>query len=342
MPHELTPSQRHPGVAIEARDLVKRYGAKVVALDGVCLAVPPASVFAMLGPNGAGKSTAVRILTTLARPDSGSVSVCGVDALDQPQAVRRIIGVVGQKCGSDPQATGRENLVLQGVIQGLHGTVLHSRVDQLLDSLGIADAADRRVRTWSGGMRRRLDIAMGVIHQPQVLFLDEPTTGLDPEARAEVWRLVRHLTSEASVTILLTTHYLEEADEFADQLAILDRGRIVTTGSPDSLKRELHGDALRLEFSRDVSARELQGAFRCVDGMGDISVSGRLVRARVSDGAAITPTALAALESAGLTVASVTISRPSLADVYLRHTGYEFAAEEQPALSRQATAGAPI
>ncbi len=237
---------------------------------------------------------------------------------------------MGQKHGSDPQATGRENLVLQGVIQGLHGAELHRRVDALLEQLGIGHAADRVVRTWSGGMSRRLDIAMAMVHRPEMLFLDEPTTGLDPEARAEVWSQVRRLTAERTVSILLTTHYLEEADEFSDEVAILDRGRIVATGSPDSLKRQLHGDALRLEFRRDVSVGELEGALRRVEGLGDINVSGRWARARVSDGAAIAPGTLAALESAGLAVASVTISRPSLADVYLRHTGHEFASTEPP------------
>lgn len=221
--------------AIEARGLVKRYG-EVQALDGVDLDVEAGTVFGLLGPNGAGKSTTVRILTTLSRPDAGTVRVAGVDALRDPVGVRRAIGVVGQKHSADPDATGRENLILQAELYGLRD---RSRVDELLERFGLADAAHRQVKTYSGGMVRRLDVAIGLIHTPKVLFLDEPTTGLDPEARADLWAEVERLANEERMTILLTTHYLEEADRLASQLAIVDRGRIVARGTPDELKAEM-------------------------------------------------------------------------------------------------------
>ena len=232
--------------AIEADGLVKRYG-EVQALDGVDLHVEAGTVFGLLGPNGAGKSTTVRILTTLSRPDAGAARVAGHDVLTQPVAVRRAIGVVGQKHGSDPEATGRENLVLQGELYGISD--VKARAAEMLERFGLADAADRQVKTYSGGMERRLDVALGLIHRPQVLFLDEPTTGLDPEARAELWAEIERLAREERMTILLTTHYLEEADRLASQLAIVDRGRIVARGTPDELKAELEGDTVQVELT---------------------------------------------------------------------------------------------
>src|SRR4051812_3048467 len=218
--------------AIEAIDLVKTYPPDVRALDGVSLSVPAGTIFALLGPNGAGKSTTVRILTTLARPDAGSARVAGLDVLAEPVRVRHAIGVVGQKHGCDPEATGRENLVLQGELYGITGAELARRVAESLARFGLTEAAGRQVKTWSGGMERRLDVALGLLHRPQVLFLDEPTTGLDPEARAELWAEIERLAREERMTILLTTYYLEEADRLASQLAIVDRGRIVARGTP--------------------------------------------------------------------------------------------------------------
>jgi ABC-2 type transport system ATP-binding protein len=309
--------------AISAQDLTKSYG-EVRALAGVSLAIEPGTLFGLLGPNGAGKSTTVRILTTLAVPDGGSVHVAGIDALRDPAAVRRAIGVVGQKHGSDPQATGRENLELQGTLYGLHGATLRRRVGELLDRFGIAHAADRVVRTYSGGMQRRLDVAMGLMHEPQVLFLDEPTTGLDPEARRDVWREIRAIATERAQTILLTTHYLEEADEFADRLAIMDQGRIVAAGTPDELKRALQGDSIRVQLARDVDGTAVEAALGPVTGVAEVSVADRAVRARATDGATVAPALLAALNAAGIPVATMTVARPSLDDVYLRHAGREF------------------
>jgi ABC-2 type transport system ATP-binding protein len=310
--------------AIEADGLAKRYG-EVQALDGLDLAVEAGTVFGLLGPNGAGKSTTVRILTTLSRPDSGSAWVAGHDVLAEPLQVRRAIGVVGQKHGCDFEATGRENLVLQGELYGITGTELRRRAGEQLERFGLADAADRQVKTYSGGMQRRLDVALGLIHHPQVLFLDEPTTGLDPEARALMWAEIERLAREERMTILLTTHYLEEADRLASQLAIVDRGRIVARGTPDELKAELEGDAVQVELAGDDGGTA-QLALERVTGLGEVLVEGRTLHARAANGAAAIPAVLAALEAVGVRAASVTLARPSLDDVYLRHAGRAYAA----------------
>ena len=312
------------GIAIRARGLVKTYPGGVRALDGLGFIVEAGTVFGVLGPNGAGKSTTVKILTTLSRPDQGTAEVAGFDVLAQPDQVRRAIGVVGQRSGVDREATGRENLRLQGQLFGMGGRDLERRVSGLLERFGLADAADRIVKTYSGGMQRRLDIALGLVHEPRVLFLDEPTTGLDPEVRTGMWEEITRLATERGLTILLTTHYLEEADRLAQRLVIVDRGRIVAEGTPHELKGELKGDAVHLELAdgqtdgRVISALERLGEIR------DVQVDGRSLRARADDGARAVPLVLQALEAHEIPVASVTISRPSLDDVYLRHTGRSF------------------
>ncbi|MFL5792889.1 MAG: ATP-binding cassette domain-containing protein [Actinomycetes bacterium] len=312
------------GAAIEARELTKTYGGGVRALDGLGFTVETGTVFGLLGPNGAGKSTTVKILTTLSRPDSGQASVAGVDVLAQPERVRRAIGLVAQRSGVDLEATGRENLTLQGQVYGLRGAELRGRVGDLLGRFGLAEAADRVARGYSGGMQRRLDIAMGLIHRPRVLFLDEPTTGLDPEVRADMWAEIAHLAAEG-LTILLTTHYLEEADRLAGRLAIVDRGRVVAEGSPNELKGELRGDAIHVELGDPEPDGRAHAALDRVPGVWEVTIEGRSLRARTQDGSAAVPAVLQALEAGGVRVASVTIARPSLDDVYLRHTGRSFA-----------------
>jgi ABC-2 type transport system ATP-binding protein len=309
--------------AIEAEALVKTYPGDVRALDGLSLAVPAGTIFGLLGPNGAGKSTTVRILTTLSRADSGSARVAGHDVLTDPAAVRRAIGVVGQRSGVDREATGAENLRLQGQIHGLRGGELAARAGELLRQFGLADAADRLVRTYSGGMQRRLDIAMALVHRPQVLFLDEPTTGLDPEVRAEMWREIDRLARDEGLSILLTTHYLEEADRLADELAIVDRGRVVAGGSPEQLKAELRGDAIHVELAFAANGA-VHAALDPLPGIRELVVDGASLRARAEEGARAVPAVLGALEARGLDVASVTVARPSLDDVYLRHAGRSF------------------
>jgi ABC-2 type transport system ATP-binding protein len=314
--------------AIEANDLIKTYPPDVRALDGLSLAVRSGTIFGLLGPNGAGKSTTVRILTTLSRPDGGDARVAGIDVLAEPVRVRHAIGVVGQKHGFDPEATGRENIVLQGELYGITGRELRTRAVESLERFGLADAADRQAKTYSGGMQRRLDVAMGLIHRPQVLFLDEPTTGLDPEARAEMWREIEGLARDEQMTILLTTHYLEEADRLASRLAIVDRGRIVAEGTPDELKAELEGDTIHVELV-DPDAAAARVALDDVAGVGHAAFDGRILRARARNGAVAVPAVLAAFNAHGIDVASVTMARPSLDDVYLRHAGRAFADAER-------------
>jgi ABC-2 type transport system ATP-binding protein len=314
--------------AIAAEGLVKTYPGDVRALDALSLAVPAGTIFGLLGPNGAGKSTTVRILTTLSRADSGSARVLGHDVVAEAAAVRRVIGVVGQRSGADLQATGRENLVLQGQIQDVRGRELSRRVDALLGQFGLADAADRIVKTYSGGMQRRLDIAMALVHRPRVLFLDEPTTGLDPEVRVEMWREIERLKREEGLSILLTTHYLEEADRLASELAIVDRGRVVAGGSPEDLKSELRGDAINVELAFRANGA-VEAALAPLGGIRELVVEGTSLRARADEGARAVPAVLGALEARGVDVATVSVARPSLDDVYLRHTGRSFSEAER-------------
>ena len=321
--------------AIEARQLVKTYAVRgekhgIRALDGLDISVPRGMIYGLLGPNGAGKSTTVKILTSLARPDSGEARVEGVDVLARPGQVRHMIGVVAQRSGADPTATGRENLILQGRLYGLRGASVRARAEELLAHFGLTEAAGRLVRTYSGGMQRRLDVALGLIHRPAVLFLDEPTTGLDPESRAAMWQEVARLAGGEGMTVLLTTHYLEEADRLASRLAIVDRGRVVTSGTPDELKGELRGDAVQVELPADTDPAPVRRVLEALPAVRDVVIAGRDVSARSDDGAAAVPVVLAELQRAGVNAASVAVARPSLDDVYLRHTGRRYSESESP------------
>jgi ABC-2 type transport system ATP-binding protein len=328
--------------AIEARQLVKTYAVRgrkngkngkhgIRALDGLDITVPRGMIFGLLGPNGAGKTTTVKILTSLARPDGGSAVVEGIDVLARPAHVRHVIGVVAQRSGADPTATGRENLILQGRLYGLRGPEVSERADELLGHFGLSEAAGRLVKTYSGGMQRRLDVALGLMHRPAVLFLDEPTTGLDPESRAAMWQEIARLAGAEGMTVLLTTHYLEEADRLAGRLAIVDRGRVVTSGTPDELKGELRGDVVHVELPGGSDAGEVRTALARVPQIHHVVIAGRDVSARSDDGAAAVPVVLAELNRAGIAVASVAVARPSLDDVYLRHTGRRYSESEEPA-----------
>jgi ABC-2 type transport system ATP-binding protein len=313
--------------AIVVDGLEKSYGS-VRALDGVTFGVRRGEVFGLLGPNGAGKSTTVRVLATLVAPDAGRAAVAGHDVAREPAAVRRAIGYVPQQSGVDREATGRENLELQGHIHGLRGAELRRRVDELLDVLGLTAAADRIVRGYSGGMKRRLDVGLGLVHRPPVLFLDEPTTGLDPEARTAMWEELGRLAELEALTVLLTTHYLEEADRLADRLAILSRGKVVVAGTPEKLKRGLRGDAVTVELANG-RAGDAEAVVRTLAGVHEASADGALLRARVENGGTAVPQILSTLEGRGIPVASVTVSRPSLDDVYLHFTGRDFRAEDE-------------
>ncbi|MEV0221459.1 ATP-binding cassette domain-containing protein [Streptomyces sp. NPDC050704] len=320
--------------AVQARQLIKTYPGEVTALSGMDITVEAGTVFGLLGPNGAGKSTTVKILTTLARPDSGTATVAGHDVLRHPDRVRRAIGVVAQKSGADPVATGRENLQLQGRLYGLRGAALQQRVAGLLARFDLTDAAGRQVKGYSGGMQRRLDVALGLVHRPEILFLDEPTTGLDPEARTAMWDEIARLADDEGLTILLTTHYLEEADRLADHIAIVDRGHVVVEGTPNALKGELRGDAVHLELREAVGEAGrtlLTGALTALPGVHEALFDGRRVSVRAEDGPAAVPALLGTLERAGVGVAAATVARPSLDDVYLRYAGRRYAEAEAAA-----------
>ena len=301
------------GVAVTA---VRKSFGETVVLDGVDLTVREGTVVALLGPNGAGKTTLVRILSTLLAADSGNAQVAGHDLLGDPDGVRSSIGVTGQFSAVDDLLTGRENLQLMADLNHLGRTAGRARVQDLLDRFGLADAAARPVSTYSGGMRRRLDLAMTLVGSPQVIFLDEPTTGLDPRSRRQMWNDIRELVT-GGVTILLTTQYLDEADELADRIAVLDRGRIVAEGTPDELKRRLPGGHVRLEFADpsslraaaalfdDATAEEERLVLR-VPGSGDVASLRHL---------------LAQLDEAQIAVAELSIHSPDLDDVFFAVTG---------------------
>ncbi|WP_328989561.1 ATP-binding cassette domain-containing protein [Kribbella sp. NBC_01245] len=318
---------------ITAVDLTKTYPgsgrnkSRVRALDGLSFEVAEGAVLGLLGPNGAGKSTTVKILTTLSRADSGTARVAGFDVVKDQRAVRLAIGYVPQQSSADPMATGLENLVLGGRIYGLSKTEAVRRASELLGRFGLTAAAGRQVRTYSGGMQRKLDVALGLVHRPRVLFLDEPTTGLDPEARADLWAEVERLAADEGMTVLLTTHYLEEADRLADQLAIVAQGKVVAAGSPEALKAELRGDSVHVELTSMDADGNASALIAGLGGVGEVVAEGKTLRARVAQGATAVPAVLGVLEERGIGVSAITISRPSLDDVYLRYTGRSFAAD---------------
>ncbi|WP_326767601.1 ATP-binding cassette domain-containing protein [Streptomyces sp. NBC_01591] len=317
--------------AIEAHGLRKRYKDHE-ALAGVDLTVESGTVFGLLGPNGAGKTTAVRILTTLLRPDEGRASVAGFDVVSQAQDVRARIGLTGQYAAVDERLTARENLVLVGRLYRLGKKVTAQRTEALLERFELTAAADRPLRTYSGGMRRRLDLAASLIGQPPLLFLDEPTTGLDPSSRLALWDMIREQVA-AGVTILLTTQYLDEADQLAGRVAVLDQGRVIADGTPDQLKRKVGGEWLEVTVTAPAEAENaIRALSSVIVGEPTLSEDGLKVSAPVADGMRTIAAIAERLDSAGVDVVDFALRRPSLDDVFLTLIGKTAAVREpQPA-----------
>lgn len=309
--------------SIIAEDLVKTYGAhhEVRALDGLSLTVEEGTVLSLLGPNGSGKTTTVRVLTTLLRPDSGRASVAGIDVVNNPQRVREIIGLSGQYAAVDETLTGWDNLIMFGRLYHLSSRGAKARAVELLEKFSLTDAAKRPIKTYSGGMRRRLDLAASLIVKPKVLFLDEPTTGLDPRGRQEMWEVINELV-KGGVTLLLTTQYLEEADQLADEIVVIDRGHVIAKGTADSLKRDVGGE--RLEIS--VAAENLDEVRRIVEQITSSTATADAQMHKISvaapGGTATLIEALRQLDVVGIHPLDIALKRPSLDDVFLALTGH--------------------
>jgi ABC-2 type transport system ATP-binding protein len=322
--------------AVTAEGLVKVFPSRsgeVRALDGVDLEVTEGSVLGLLGPNGAGKTTAVRILTTLLAPDAGRAIVNGVDVATDPQAVRRSIGLSGQYAAVDEYLTGRENLLMIGRLYHMGSGAARARAAELLEQFDLTDAADRPAKTYSGGMRRRLDLAGALVARPPVIFLDEPTTGLDPRSRIGLWEVIEGLVSTGT-TVLLTTQYLDEADKLADSIAVVDRGRVIARGTSDELKAQVGGERLvvTVEPGQVGPAGEVLG--RLAAGPADVDEHARQLVVPVSGGSAVLLDAVRALDEAGVSVLDIGMRRPTLDDVFLQLTGHHAEVDASGAAAR--------
>ena len=306
--------------AILVEDLGKHFG-DIVAVDGVSLAVPPGRVLGLLGPNGAGKTTTVRVLTTILRPDRGRATVLGHDVTTQPDAVRTSIGLAGQFAAVDANLTGRENLRMVGRLTHQRKAVIAPRADELLERFGLADAADRTVRTYSGGMRRRLDLAAALVHKPPVLFLDEPTTGLDPRGRNELWAVIGELVADG-MTLLLTTQYLEEAERLADRIMVIDGGRVIAEGTAGELKQTLGSTIIEVRLADAAAASQAKGRLEPV-GTAEVLDDGRTIALTVGDAGRAVVDVVRSLDAAGLTPEWLTVREPTLDDVFLQLTGHK-------------------
>ncbi|MDQ6839072.1 MAG: ATP-binding cassette domain-containing protein [Actinomycetota bacterium] len=326
-----------PGSAVVVDSLVKVFKGGVRALDGVSFEIPVGTVLGLLGPNGAGKTTAVRVLTTLLRPDSGSAHVAGIDVLADPATARTVIGLAGQYAAVDEGLTGMENLVLIGRLNHLPRAARRARAVELLEQFGLGDAGGRTLKTYSGGMRRRLDLAAALVARPPVLFLDEPTTGLDPRSRIDLWAVIAGLVADGT-TLLLTTQYLEEVDRLADRICVIDHGRVITEGTAAELKARLGGTAVEVVLADEATAALAAAA---LEGVGDdgVVLDGLTVRVATTSGLATTSEVVRRLETTGMDVSSLQLRQPSLDDVFLALTGETPTSDDEGASGEPAPAG---
>lgn len=314
------------GAIVEVTNLSKMFSEDVLAVDDISFTVEEGEVFGFLGPNGAGKSTTINILTTLLRPTSGKAVLLGMDVSKQQDEVRKVIGLVPQDLTVDDDLSGRENMYLQADLYNVPRDEARRRIDELLALVNLEEAADRRVKTYSGGMRKRLELAEGLIHRPRVLFLDEPTLGLDIQTRTAIWAYIRELKKAANITVFLTTHYLEEADGLCDRIAIIDHGKIVALDTPATLKRSVGGDVLSLGVT---AVEDLSPVIRSVEGVLDVKRDGDSYRIKTLSGEAATPVLLKAIWDRGGVVTSVSLTRPTLDQAFLEYTGRSMRDAEQ-------------
>jgi len=319
---------------IQAQGLTKVFPGNITAVDGIDFHVEAGEIFAFLGPNGAGKTTTIKMLNTLIMPTSGTAEVAGFDILKKPAEVRKRVGYAAQDVGVDEHATARENLTLYGHFYRMNSKLIKQRVEEIFELVGLTGEEDRMVSTYSGGMRKRLDLAMSLIHQPQVIFLDEPTTGLDPQTRAYLWDYVKDLAKEMGIAVFLTTHYMDEADRLADRIAIIDLGKIMTIGTSDELKRNIGGDVIILtppvekEEEHEKFVRLTEEALSGQPFITQTKPTDGELAVYVNDGGAAVPAIMQVLNSQGIEVKTISMSRPSLDDVFLKYTGRTIRSEE--------------
>ncbi len=319
---------------ISAEDLVVVYSDGTRAVDGISFAIEEGGFFGFLGPNGAGKSTTIKVLTTLLRKTAGKVSVAGFDLDRSPSEIRKAIGVVSQETVVDVDLTGRENLRLQGRLQQMRGRVLENRIEELLSTVELAEVGDKEAGRYSGGMKKRLDLASALVHEPKILFLDEPTTGLDPQSRSSIWEHLERLNKENKVTMFLTTQYLEEADRLCRKLSIIDHGKLIANGTPSNLKAALGGDTIELAFADAALRLKAEEILRSIPGVTNVIASDGGLVANAENAGQIIAEIVTTLDRGGVRPSSLSISSPTLDDVFLRQTGRRIRSEE---LSRKET-----
>jgi ABC-2 type transport system ATP-binding protein len=319
--------------AVEVEDLHKIYPGGVKALNGVSFKVSKGEVYSLLGPNGAGKTTTMKIIATLLKPTSGRAMVMGIDVTSNPDSVRKIIGYVPQDLSADDELTGIENVVLQARLYGIPKDKAVKRARELLEMVGLGEAANRLVKSYSGGMRRRLELAMGLVNEPELLILDEPTLGLDVQSKLSLWEHIERLKKEKKVTILMTTHYMDEADKLSDRIAIIDRGKIVAEGSPQELKAKVGGDVIMIKISSDPL--KVVEKLRMIDGVRGVDVIEGNIRIKVNVAETMLPEILKVLGSVDGRIESISITRPTLDQVFIEYTGRMFRDEEPGDFRRQ-------